>query len=91
MPRYYAVSLSDNPGPAVKEHGIEKGVIVAEVGRLDEPDPILFSMACTDFELGCPRIGDVLPYLTDFDPTRWRSVVIGKQTFWTNCEKNSFA
>ncbi len=92
MSQFYAVFLSDNPGPFVKEDGPEKGVIVTEVNDSAEiPKTHLFAMACSDLQLGCPRISSVLPYLLQFDPSGWRSVSVGGQTFWTNREPNSFA
>jgi hypothetical protein len=92
VPRYYAVWLSDNPGPFVEEDGPPKGVIVTEVeDRFASPPPSnWFALACSDLQLGHPRISAVLPYLDDFDPTGWRSFAIGSQVFWTNCEVNSF-
>lgn len=93
VPCYYAVWLSDNPGPSIEEDGSPTGVIVTEIkDRLAEaPKTNLFAMACSGFELGCPRISSVLPFLEDFNPAAgWRSVVIGTQRFWTNREPNSF-
>ena len=91
--RYYAVYLSDNPGPFVEEDGPPKGKIVTEVkDRFAEPPRTnLFLMACSSFDLGSPRVSNVLPLLEDFDPAvGWRSVLVGAQEFWTNCEANSF-
>ena len=87
--RYY-VSLSENPGPFVKDDGPEMGVIVATVEDGGEPpEPNYFSIACSQFNLGDPRIIAVLPFLGDFD-LAWRSVKIGKFQFWTDSEPNSF-
>lgn len=93
VPRYYAVWLSDNPGPFVEEDGTPKGVIVTAVNDpfAEPPKTNLFATACSSLDLGHPRISSVLPFLEEFNPAAgWRSVAIGTQTFWTNCEPNSF-
>ena len=89
---YYAVWLSDNPGPFIEDDGPQKGVIVTEVKDRLAPAPTAnsFAAACSEFQLGWPRLSTVLPYLEDFDPIGWRSVSIGTQIFWTNREPNSF-
>ena len=89
---YFAVWLSDNPGPFVEEDGPPKGVIVTEVEDRFAPPPAtnFFLMACSQLQLGHPRVSAVLPYLEEFDPDDWRSVAIGSHVFWTNCEANSF-
>ena len=89
---YYAVWLSDNPGPSVEDDGPPKKVIVTEVKeRLASPPATnLFAIACSQLELGHPRISAVLPYLQEFNPVGWRSVAIASYVFWTNCEPNSF-
>ena len=87
--RYY-VSLSKNPGPFVKDDGPELGVIVSTVIDGGEaPAPHYFAMACTEFNLGNPRISAVLPFFGDLDLT-WRCSKIGKFQFWTDSEPNSF-
>ena len=90
---YYAVYLSDNPGPSVEEDGPPKGVVVTEVkDRFASPPATnLFAIACSQLQLGHPRISKVLPYLEGSDPVGWRSVAFGKYVFWTNLEPRSFA
>jgi hypothetical protein len=92
MPRQYYVSLSDNPGPFVEEDGPEKGVIVTEVTDIEKVPKMAteFAVACSEFQLGCPRVSRVLPYLNPFNPAGWRSVSIGNQIYWTNLEPNAF-
>ncbi len=89
---YYAVWLSDNPGPLAKDDGAPRGVIVTEVKERFASAPLanLFAMACSQLQLGCPRISAVLPYLEEFTAAGWRSVTIGTHVFWTNLEPNSF-
>lgn len=91
MPVYFHVSLSDNPGPLVEENGPEKGVIVVKVEtHQDTPPPDMFSMACTQFDLGNPRISRPLPWLQPVDDA-WRSIELGRYTFFTDCPIGSFA
>lgn len=92
MSRFYAVCLSENPGPFVEEDGPPKGVIVTEVKGRAAPPPAanLFASACFSLQLGWPRLSEVLPYLEEFNPNDWRSVSIAGQVFWTNREVDSF-
>jgi hypothetical protein len=82
-----------NPGPFVREDGPQIGAIVVMVGDSHEPPPAnYFSMAATQFNLGCPRISEVVPYLEPFDPVAigWRNATVGPYTFFTNREPNAF-
>ena len=90
MARKFYVSLSHNPGPFVENDGSEKGVIVAEVDDLGEPPKASeFAMAASEFQLGSPRISEVLPFLDTIDLIDARMTAIGNRKFWTKSNANS--
>jgi hypothetical protein len=93
MPRYFSVSLSENPGPFVEDDGPEVGVIVTEVNEFNPPRTVEFLSAMENFDLGQPRVSAVRPYLAldPFELPGWRTTTVGNLIFWTNCASRRFA